>query len=283
MPDPSPAATVVIPSHNRGAVLAKTLGALAEQTTSEPFEVIVALDACTDDSAAVLDKLETTFPLRWIAGEWCRASAARNAAAREARGRVIIFLDDDIVVGSGFVDGHLKGHELAEGRRVVIGYSKPVIAHEETLFSQALRRWWEEMGSSRYPEASELLVTADGGGSNGVRNRLWKVALQELADATGLKVMVSHFPPGTSKWNKIEHRLFCHVTQNWRGRPLRSLEIIVSLIGSTTTSTGLVVRAELDPKRYATGIKVSDEELAAVRIRRAKFHGEWNYTISPRN
>ena len=145
MPDPSPAATVVIPSHNRGAVLAKTLGALAEQTTSEPFEVIVALDACTDDSAAVLDKLETTFPLRWIAGEWCRASAARNAAAREARGRVIIFLDDDIVVGSGFVDGHLKGHELAEGRRVVIGYSKPVIAHEETLFSQALRRWWEDL------------------------------------------------------------------------------------------------------------------------------------------
>ena len=164
------------------------------------------------------------------------------------------------------------------------GWVSVGIDHDTARFAaEALRRWWEEMGSSRYPEASELLVTADGGGSNGVRNRLWKVALQELADATGLKVMVSHFPPGTSKWNKIEHRLLCHVTQNWRGRPLRSLEIIVSLIGSTTTSTGLVVRAELDPKRYATGVKVSDEELAAVRIRRAKFHGEWNYTISPRN
>ena len=164
------------------------------------------------------------------------------------------------------------------------GWISVGIDHDTARFAaESLRRWWEEMGSKRYPEAGELLVTADGGGSNGSRNRLWKVALQELADATGLKLVVSHFPPGTSKWNKIEHRLFCHVTQNWRGRPLRSLEIIVSLIGSTTTSTGLVVRAELDPKPYATGVKVSDEELAAVRIKRAKFHGEWNYTISPRS
>jgi Rhodopirellula transposase DDE domain len=164
------------------------------------------------------------------------------------------------------------------------GWISVGVDHDTARFAaEALRRWWEEMGSKRYPEARELLVTADGGGSNGSRNRLWKVALQELADATGLEVAVSHFPPGTSKWNKIEHRLFCHDTQNWRGRPLRSLEIIVRLIGSTTTSTGLVVRAELDPKPDATGLKVSDEELAAVRIKTAKFHSEWNYTISPRD
>jgi hypothetical protein len=163
------------------------------------------------------------------------------------------------------------------------GWVSVGIDHDTARFAvEALRRWWREMGSGRYPEATELLVTADSGGSNGSRNRLWKVALQELADETGLRIAVCHLPPGTSKWNKIEHRLFCHITQNWRGRPLRSLEIVVSLIGGTTTSTGLVVRAELDPGPYAKGVTVSDAELAAVRIRRAKFHGDWNYTISPR-
>jgi len=163
------------------------------------------------------------------------------------------------------------------------GWVSVGIDHDTARFAvEAMRRWWREMGSKRYPEATELLVTADGGGSNGVRCRLWKVALQELADETGLRIAVCHLPPGTSKWNKIEHRLFCHITQNWRGRPLRSLEVVVSLIGGTTTSTGLVVRAELDPRPYAKGVTVSDAELAAVRIRRAKFHGEWNYTISPR-
>jgi hypothetical protein len=132
-----------------------------------------------------------------------------------------------------------------------------------------------------YPNARELLITADGGGSNSSRSRLWKVALQELADDTGLEISVCHFPPGTSKWNKIEHRMFCHITENWRGRPLRSLEIIVNLIGNTTTKTGLRVQAELNTGSYETGIKVSDEELAAVQIRRADFHGEWNYTILP--
>jgi hypothetical protein len=163
------------------------------------------------------------------------------------------------------------------------GWVSVGVDHDTARFAvEALRRWWREMGSVTYPGATELLVTADGGGSNGSRNRLWKVALQGLADETGLRISVCHLPPGTSKWNKIEHRLFCHITQNWRGRPLRSLEIIVSLIGGTTTSTGLVVRAELDPVPYQKGIVVSDEELAAVRITRAKFHGEWNYTISPR-
>ena len=154
--------------------------------------------------------------------------------------------------------------------------------HDTARFAaQTILKWWNEMGRVRYPQATELLITADGGGSNSSRCRLWKIALQELADATGLKLHVNHFPPGTSKWNKIEHRLFCHVTQNWRGRPLVSHDLIVKLIGSTTTKTGLKVKAALDPAHYESGIKVTDRELDAVRIRRDDFHGEWNYSISP--
>jgi hypothetical protein len=154
--------------------------------------------------------------------------------------------------------------------------------HDTARFAaQTILKWWKEMGRARYPKATELLITADGGGSNSSRCRLWKIALQELADATGLELHVSHFPPGTSKWNKIEHRLFCHVTQNWRGRPLVSHDLIVKLIGSTTTKTGLKVKAALDQTLYESGIKVTDEELDAVRIKRDDFHGEWNYSISP--
>jgi hypothetical protein len=155
--------------------------------------------------------------------------------------------------------------------------------HDTARFAaQTIGKWWREMGQARYPRATQLLITADGGGSNSNRCRLWKVALQELADATGLVLNVCHFPPGTSKWNKIEHRLFCHVTQNWRGQPLVSHELIVKLIGSTTTAKGLKVKAALDTERYASGIKVSNRELEAVRITRDEFHGEWNYSISPR-
>jgi transposase len=162
------------------------------------------------------------------------------------------------------------------------GWVSVGIDHDTARFAtETLRRWWEVMGHPMYPNARELLITADGGGSNSSRSRLWKVALQELADDTGLEISVCHFPPGTSKWNKIEHRMFCHITENWRGRPLRSLEIIVNLIGNTTTKTGLRIQAELNTGSYETGIKVSDEELAAVRIKRATFHGEWNYTIMP--
>jgi hypothetical protein len=154
--------------------------------------------------------------------------------------------------------------------------------HDTARFAaQTIGKWWREMGHARYPSATELLVTADGGGSNSSRCRLWKIALQELADATGLTLKVCHFPPGTSKWNKIEHRLFCHVTQNWRGRPLVSHELIVKLIGSTTTRAGLQVKAALDTASYPSGIKVSDEELSAVNIERNEFHGEWNYCIRP--
>jgi hypothetical protein len=138
------------------------------------------------------------------------------------------------------------------------------------------------MGVRRFPNAQGVTITADGGGSNAARSRLWKMALQELADELGLPLQVCHFPPGTSKWNKIEHRLFCYITQNWRGRPLVSHEAIVSLIGETTTERGLRVEAELDTNHYATGLKVTDEEMATRNVKRATFHGDWNYTISSR-
>jgi hypothetical protein len=155
--------------------------------------------------------------------------------------------------------------------------------HDTATFAvDTLRRWWEQMGAPSYRGATDLLILADGGGSNSSRSRLWKVELQRLADASGLHVHVCHFPPGTSKWNKIEHGMFCHITQNWRGRPLVSHEVIVELIGHTTTQTGLRIQAELNPRAYPTGTIVSDAELAAVHLEPAAFHGEWNYTIAPR-
>jgi hypothetical protein len=156
------------------------------------------------------------------------------------------------------------------------------IDHDTASFAvESIRRWWEELGRTVYPQATHLLITADGGGSNGSRVRLWKLELQRLADETGLTIQVCHLPPGTSKWNKIEHRLFAFISQNWRGKPLVSYEVIVSLIAATTTTTGLKVYCELDGNAYPTGRKVSDEELATVRIERDPFHGEWNYTIRP--
>ena len=138
------------------------------------------------------------------------------------------------------------------------------------------------MGGRVYPAAERLLITADGGGSNGTRCRLWKVELQGLADETGLRISVCHLPPGTSKWNKIEHRMFCYITENWRGRPLVSREVVVNLIGHTTTKTGLAIRSELDEGSYPTGRAVSKEQMEGLCIRRDKFHGEWNYTLLPR-
>ena len=145
----------------------------------------------------------------------------------------------------------------------------------------SIRRWWTEMGAARFPRARKLMITADGGGSNSSRNRLWKVALQDLANDLGLPLHVCHFPPGTSKWNKIEHRMFCFITKNWRGRPLTSHQTIVELISNTTTDAGLIVRAAIDENEYETGIKISDEELSQVKLKRSEFHGEWNYTIRP--
>jgi hypothetical protein len=163
------------------------------------------------------------------------------------------------------------------------GWVSVGIDHDTAHFAaNSIGRWYEDMGSKRFPRAHELMITADGGGSNGYRSRLWKVALQGLADRLDLKLKVCHFPPGTSKWNKIEHRLFSYITSNWRGQPLVSLEAIVSLIASTTTKTGLIVKAALDTTVYETGIKVSAEELAKVRLTPCDFHGEWNYSITPR-
>ncbi len=146
----------------------------------------------------------------------------------------------------------------------------------------SIRRWLDVMGHDRYADMNQLMITADGGGSNGSRVRLFKIELQKLADETGLTIRVCHYPPGTSKWNKIEHRLFCHITQTWRGKPLISRETVVELIASTTTRAGLTVRCELDTRDYPKGIKVSDAEMMTLNIKGDTFHPEWNYTISPR-
>jgi hypothetical protein len=154
--------------------------------------------------------------------------------------------------------------------------------HDTAAFAvNAIRRWWKAMGKKRYPKPKGLLVTADGGGSNGYRVRLWKIELQKLADELHFPITVCHLPPGTSKWNKIEHRLFSFISINWRGKPLRSFRTIVELIAATTTETGLTVRAELDEKKYPKGLKISDAQLATVNIFPHGFHGEWNYTIAP--
>ena len=141
--------------------------------------------------------------------------------------------------------------------------------------------WWEHLGRARYPSAQTLTITADSGGSNNPRTRLWRYELQRLADTTGLSIRVCHFPPGTSKWNKIEHRMFSFVSLNWRGKPLESLEMIINLIANTSTSTGLKLYAQLDDRTYERGIEITDEQLAAVNITRHTFHGDWNYTITP--
>ncbi len=163
-----------------------------------------------------------------------------------------------------------------------VGWVSVGVDHDTAEFAvETLRRWWEKMGRLRYPAATEVLVTADGGGGNGSRVRLWKVALQRLANATGLRITVCHFPPGTSKWNKIEHRMFSHISMNWRGKPLVSHEVIVNLIASTTTQTGLKIEVEMDHNLYPKGLRVPDEELEKINMQKADFHGEWNYTIRP--
>ena len=146
---------------------------------------------------------------------------------------------------------------------------------------ESIRRWWQKLGKSRYPDATRLVITADCGGSNGPQLKLWKRELQRFTNETGLKVTVAHLPPGTSKWNKIEHRLFAFITMNWRGKPLVSHQVIVQLIGATTTETGLKVCCEIDSNLYPKGVNVTDQEMQAIRIARDDFHGEWNYTISP--
>jgi transposase len=164
------------------------------------------------------------------------------------------------------------------------GWVNVGIDHDTSEFAvESIRRWWREMGSPLYPDAKELLITADGGGSNGSRVRLWKLELQNLADELGMDINVCHFPPGTSKWNKIEHKMFSFISQNWRGRPLITREVVVNLISNTRTKKGLEITAKLDINSYKTGIKVSDQELQKIAIERDDFHGEWNYKIKPRS
>ena len=190
----------------------------------------------------------------------------------------------------------VKVHDFPEkglGKAIPYGVYDPTdntgwvsvgIDHDTAEFAvETLRRWWRSMGSRVYPGAEELLITADGGGSNGTRCRLWKWELQAWADEIGLRISVCHFPPGTSKWNKIEHLMFCHITENWRGRPLVSREVVVNLIGHTTTKQGLSIQSELDTNSYPLGRKVTAEQMESLCIKRGKFHGEWNYTILPRH
>jgi len=170
-------------------------------------------------------------------------------------------------------------YDLARNR----GFVNVGTDHDTGAFAVAsIRGWWRNEGRRLYPNARRLLITADGGGSNGYRLRLWKMELQKLADSTGLSIMVCHFPPGTSKWNKVEHRLFSFITSNWRGEPLRDYETIVRLISGTTTAKGLKVICRLDRRRYPVGRKVPDKDFVTINLKPNKFHGEWNYTISPR-
>ncbi len=163
------------------------------------------------------------------------------------------------------------------------GWVNVGIDHDTAEFAvKSIRHWWYSMGKQVYPTSRHIMITADCGGSNSYRSRLWKLKLQELVTETGKNIHVCHFPPGTSKWNKIEHRLFCHITQNWRGRPLTSLQVVINLIRNTTTTQGLEVEARLDPNLYKTGIKVTDQELDTIAIERNSFHGEWNYIIKPK-
>jgi hypothetical protein len=230
----------------------------------------------------------------------------RRVKAFQRRGQPVVSVDTKKkeLVGrfrSGGREWRPKGHpepvkvhdfaEKALGKVIPYGVYDPTdntgwvsvgIDHDTAEFAvETLRRWWRRMGSRVYPGATELLITADGGGSNGTRCRLWKLELQGLADEIGLRISVCHFPPGTSKWNKIEHRMFCHITENWRGRPLVSREVVVNLIGHTTTKQGLSIRSELDTNSYPLGRKVTAEQMEALDIRKDKFHGEWNYTILP--
>jgi hypothetical protein len=163
------------------------------------------------------------------------------------------------------------------------GWVNVGVDHDTPDFAvQAIRTWWKQMGSRRYPDATDLMITADSGGSNSAKARGWKMALQQLADETGVRITVCHFPPGTSKWNKIEHRMFCHITRNWRGRPLLTHDVIVSLIANTTTPTGLTIRAKLDKRSYPLGVEFTKAEFGSLNLKLASFHGNWNYVIAPR-
>jgi len=209
-----------------------------------------------------------------LVGDFANPGREYQPAGHPERVRVYDFIDKDL----GKITPYGVYDPLTNTGWVSVG-----VDHDTAQFAvESIRRWWIRMGSRNYPEATELLITADGGGSNGSRCRLWKVELQSLVNETGLSISVSHFPPGTSKWNKIEHRMFSHITENWRGRPPISREVIVNLISNVSTSAGLHIQAELDLNEYPSKIKVTDAQMKQLNIQPADFHGsDWNYTISP--
>lgn len=212
-------------------------------------------------------KKELIGPYRNGGREWCPKGRPKEVKVHDfidrELGKAIPYGVNDLTANAGWVSVGVD-HDTAE------------------FAVETVRRWWRQMGRHTYPDAKRLLVTADGGGSNSRRSRRWKFELQKLADALGLCISVFHFPPGTSKWNKIEHRMLCHITENWRGQPLVSHEVVVNLIGATSTKGGLTIRSALDEGRYPTGRQVTDEQLSALSIKRDVFHGEWNYSVSPR-
>jgi hypothetical protein len=210
-----------------------------------------------------------------LIGDFKNAGREWQPQGRPEQVRVHDFIDDELgkVAPYGVYDVTAN-----------VGWVSVGIDHDTAEFAvHSIRHWWLQMGRPTYKQAKRLLITADCGGSNGYRVRLWRLQLQRLADELCLEVQVCHFPPGTSKWNKIEHRMFCHITNNWRGRPLLSRQVVVNLIGSVTTDQGLRVKAALDENTYEPGVKVSDADLAAINLKRDKFHGEWNYRVTPRS
>ena len=209
---------------------------------------------------------------RELLGEFKNPGREWHAAGFPEPVRVHDFKDEDlgVAIPYGVYDLTLDNGWVSVG-----------IDHNTSEFAvETIRGWWRRMGSPAYPRARELLITADAGSSNGVHSRLWKLRLSDLANETGMAISVCHYPPGTSKWNKIEHRMFCHITENWRGRPLLSRAVVVNLIGNTTTRTGFTIKAQLDASPYPQGTKVSNEELAAIHLQPDRFHGDWNYQIS---
>jgi hypothetical protein len=261
--------------HARGYSLQatqKTIEGTSHPDRNEQFEYINdRVDAFHARRAPVISvdtkKKELVGPYANGGREWQAQGAPEQV-------RVHDFIDDTLgkVIPYGVYD-------LAQNTGCVnVG-----VDHDTAAFAvESIARWWRSMGKKNYPSATTLLITADAGGSNSARSRAWKVELQRFADRSGLTISVSHFPPGTSTWNKIEHRLFCHITENWRGRPLVDHETVVQLIGSVRTTTGLTVKARLDRRTYPIGVKVPDTEMDSICLTPADFHGEWNYTIHPR-
>ena len=261
--------------HARGYSLQatqKTIEGTAHPDRNEQFEYINdRVDVFHARGAPVISvdtkKKELVGPYSNGGREWQPQGAPERV-------RVHDFIDDTLgkVIPYGVYD-------LAQNT----GWVNVGVDHDTPAFAvESIARWWRSMGKKNYPSATTLLITADAGGSNSARSRAWKVELQRFADRSGLTISVSHFPPGTSKWNKIEHRLFCHITENWRGRSLVDHETVVRLIGSVRTTTGLTVKARLDRRTYPIGVKVPDTEMDSICLTPADFHGEWNYTIHPR-